>query len=129
MSRPISIALAILLCRNVALFACGPDFPNSVLGDEAVLAAPAASFANELVRICADHVPVFLANSNDTVEADLADVRAVVKDKAVIDAYTEARTVLRQDIIPAGLPGEFADYLEGAIAFHDKRHADARAAW
>lgn len=129
MSRPLSIALAILLCRSSALFACSSDFPNSVLGDEAVLAAPVASFADELQRICADQLPAFQAVTNSTADADLADVRAAVPDQAIVTGYVEARRVLREDAIPTDLPGEFADYLRGAIAFHDKRNADARAAW
>jgi hypothetical protein len=31
--------------------------------------------------------------------------------------------------VPAGLPGEIADYLEGAVAYHRERFPEARAAW
>ena len=31
--------------------------------------------------------------------------------------------------IPDGLPGEFADYLRGAVAYHDRKMDDARKAW
>lgn len=31
--------------------------------------------------------------------------------------------------VPVGLPGEFEDYLRGAIAYHQDRRAEAQAAW
>ncbi len=32
-------------------------------------------------------------------------------------------------VVPAGLPGEFDDYLRGAIAYHEDRFKDAREIW
>jgi hypothetical protein len=31
--------------------------------------------------------------------------------------------------IPEGIPGEFAEYLRGAVAYHRKRYEEARSAW
>jgi tetratricopeptide (TPR) repeat protein len=157
-----------------SLFACGPDFPNSLLdgGDAAVLVAPFTDFIGELQRMKLvesrfQAVPLkgedagasFTAQS---AAAELADLTAALKKAKVPDdeadrirgahqaareqlgnflADTEAWDNSREWVfdekgrhhgkprlpqpqfpsidIPAGLPGEFADYLEGALAWHN----------
>ena len=77
------------LC-SIAVLACGPFFPNSMLdrGDDAVLAAPVADFYKELQRINLP-APKFgaVASTNDhftqSTEADLADLRAALKKRGV----------------------------------------------
>ncbi len=93
-----------------------------------------------------------------TAEVDLADLAAALKSagtpdhatKRILAAYTSARQTLRRHAmavgddreegetpprvcpvvsIPDGLPGEFADYFRGAIAYHQGRTVAARAAW
>ena len=74
---------------------CGPDFPNWLLslGDHAVLVAPEGSFGAELARM--DLVPArFLAippgrtesYSEQSMEADLADLRRALKQSGMAEA-------------------------------------------
>src|SRR5436190_4335534 len=75
---------------SLAVLACGPLFPNSMLdrGDDAVLAAPVADFYKELQRLNLP-APKFQAvlSTNDhftqSTEADLADLRAALKKGSV----------------------------------------------
>jgi tetratricopeptide (TPR) repeat protein/LysM repeat protein len=169
----------LFLCAAVfqgpgSLFACGPDFPNSLLdgGDAAVLVAPVADFIGELQRmklvetrfqaipLQGDDRGASLATQ--AAAAELTDLTAALKKAKTPDdelerirsahqaareklskfvADTEAWTNSRPwvydekgghrgkprlpqprfpDIeVTAGLPGEFADYLEGALAWHN----------
>lgn len=94
---------------------------------------------------------------DQTESADLADLEAALAElktdaprgKALLGAYAEVRRKLTahsaetdrsrfttrpaqpmQSIdVPAGLPGEFADYLRGAIQYHMQKGGDARMAW
>lgn len=149
-------------------FACGPDFPNTLLdgGDKAVLAAPVADFTRELDRMKLSP-PNFSANPatnsymQQTAEAELADLRAALrkakvptkKKEEVLKAYrTEREKILhskgesdsnanveekskapkldmRDVMVPTELPGEFADYFRGAIAYHSGRTNEARMIW
>ena len=70
---------------SASLFACGPDFPNTLLdgGDGAVLTAPVADFYRELQRMKLP-LPAFQAlpatdgPGVQSIEADLADRKSVV---------------------------------------------------
>jgi hypothetical protein len=89
-----------------------------------------------------------------TADADLRDLETATSDRNLTARYAEVRDTLRrhaeavdawrwestganqppppelQEVeIPPGLPGEFADYLTGAIAYHGGALAQARAAW
>lgn len=93
-----------------------------------------------------------------TAAADLADLRTALERggmtaaprQALVAEYSRIRTRLREHAAsvgvfregrkaplelpadlrtPAGVPAEFADYLEGAIAYHQGRYDAARAAW
>jgi hypothetical protein len=154
------------------VFACGPDFPNTLLdgGDKAVLTAPVADFKRELDRMKL-LPPGFRANPatnsylQQTVEADLMDLRAALRKagvptkqkEAILQAYRTEREKIQhykeelekwqeprwnedekskgakpemgEVIVPANLPGEFADYFRGSIAFHADRTNEARMIW
>jgi hypothetical protein len=73
-------------------FACGPNFPNSLLdgGDAALLTAPDANFAMELARLpslAAKFKASITTNdyATETIEGELADLRKALK---VADAST-----------------------------------------
>jgi hypothetical protein len=177
------------LCLSVAsnsgpnrLCACGPDFPNNLLsgGDAAVLVAPEASFARELLRmnLIPSRFQAIQGAGNFSSEASTAeseDLTAALKGTGVSDetaelvrsAHAKVRFQLQEFVadreswensrpwvsdqegghpgdapapppkfpkleLPAGLPAEFADYLEGAIAWHNPALEDkglARQAW
>jgi len=78
----------ILLSLALSAHACGPDFPNNLLdrGDEALLSAPVASFERELERAesCAEPVlnpcPQPMANDAQTIDAEMADLTAALKE-------------------------------------------------
>lgn len=157
-----------------ALWACGPYFPNWVLGkDENFLASPGGLLRHEVGRLKIAPDP-FQAQPGDdpfqqTADADAADLaKALAKSgmpadrrAALLARHAELRKRLQEhavaacipcqgmseegmaapaaappmpalppDIaIPEGLPGEIADYLQGAIAYHQGRSSDAAAAW
>jgi len=161
-----AVTVMIVLALIGRALACGPHFPDSILtSDDAVLAPPLGSFGAELQRATAGLVPVFTARvatnnlMQETVDADLADLRKAVSDRRVIAAYRKMRERLRdyvtkvdewEDVqswrgnsggpqpsrpqlpplvVPAGLPTEFAGYLAGAWAYHQGRLEEARGAW
>ncbi len=90
-----------------------------------------------------------------TSDADLRDLETATSDRHLTARYAEVRDALlryseevdnwRQEAawsnqpppppeppeleVPPGLPGEIADYLQGAIAYHHGVPAQARAAW
>jgi LysM repeat protein len=166
--------LAVGLQKPGKLFACGPDFPNSLLdgGDTAVLVAPVADFIGELQRMKLvesrfQAVPLTgeiagASFATQTAVAELTDLTAALKKSKLPDDEVErirsthqaAREQLSKFLadteawansrpwdydekgahrgkpqspqpqfpnieVPVGLPGEFADYLEGALAWHN----------
>src|SRR5690242_3627136 len=84
------IICALIWLGASLVFACGPDFPNTLLdgGDKAVLVAPVANFKRELDRMKL-LPPGFRANpatnsyQQQTVEADLMDLRAALRKAGV----------------------------------------------
>jgi hypothetical protein len=139
--------------------ACGFYFPNLLLAnDDALLAAPVAEFEAELMRLnlVKATFPSRLSTNSyaeETAQMDLADLELALgrqgvelgQAKDILRRYTEARAVVLEHAkhgqrlerayafvppaIPAGLPAEFADYLEGAVAWHADKTNAARAAW
>ncbi len=74
----------------------------------------------------------------ERIEADYLRLRQQLSKLARDQAYRRQHGVwaygmqpaARPDLtVPAGLPGEFADYLRGAIAYHQNRMDAARASW
>ncbi len=130
-------------------FACGPYLPNMLLnyGDKAVLTAPEATFIHEIARMKLEK-PRFEARfaeggrSAQARDAELGDLRAALKRLKVprerADEIVKAHEAEREKIIQyrasearvvEGLPGEFADYFRGSIAWHQQDIASARRAW
>ncbi|MBI3880352.1 MAG: hypothetical protein HY301_09860 [Verrucomicrobia bacterium] len=114
----LTITFAALGGALLAAFACGPFFPNRFLdmGDDAVLAAPNASFAGELQRMkllpspepsrAAENsdnppppVPAPPAARDDmrdaTLDAELADLRAALAKNAALTAAERDDLVTR----------------------------------
>ena len=170
-----SLFLLVAALQNPgALFACGPDFPNTLLdgGDAAVQVAPVLDFIGELERmkLVESRFQAVLLNggsggesfATQAASAELADLVAALKKakipkdelERICGAHQAARQKLNEFLadaesaamsrpwvydakgahrgeptlpqppfpsieIPAGLPGEFADYLEGALAWHN----------
>jgi tetratricopeptide (TPR) repeat protein len=183
-----SVSLLVAVLQSPGrLFACGPDFPNTLLdgGDAAVLVAPVTDFIGELQRMKLveskfQSVPLEGYGSpasfaDQAAAAELTDLAAALKRAKVPDSEAErirsalgaARAKLGKFLtdteawsrsrpwvfdekgahrgkpqlpqprfpnieVPAGLPGEFADYLEGALAWHNPAVVGkgmARGAW
>ncbi|HOX06822.1 MAG TPA: hypothetical protein PK280_10500 [Planctomycetota bacterium] len=151
-----------------ALLACGPFFPNQllVMGDRALLTAPAACFQDEMRRMKLPAAARFKAvvpeKANpwrQTIEADLAELgRALTSSKVaekrraqILAGYRTLAEALRYEArqsetpwdqqpperpdfkvleVPAGLPGEFEDYIRGALLWRQGgRGAEPRATW
>jgi hypothetical protein len=170
---------AVVMIAACSSLACGPWFPNNMLdrGDAAVLVAPIADFYGELDRIPANPTSVRAVVSTpnsyteDTLQAELADLRAALKasgkssnevERIVLshaeqrakmqkfsDTFTEWKSTAPVEVVdgefkrgaplelppafpsPAvvdGLPGEFADYFRGAIAWSNPNASDKSAA-
>jgi tetratricopeptide (TPR) repeat protein len=150
-----------------ALWACGPYFPNWVLGqDDSFLEPPGGLLRHEVNRVKITADP-FQAQPGDdpfqqTADADAADLaKALAKSGVPADrrtALTARHAELRKSLqehslaacaacqdeesrgkaapplpagvtVPDGLPVEMADYLQGAVAYHQGRFPDAVAAW
>jgi len=172
--RRIAGALTVLLSAvggTLALWACGPYFPNWVLGsDETFLEMPGGVLRQEVGRLKISPDP-FQAQPGDnpfqqTADADAADLaKALAKSglsadrrAAVLARHAELRKLLQEHAeaacipcqgapdegapahplppplaggvaVPEDLPGEIADYLQGAVAYHQGRLSDAAAAW
>jgi hypothetical protein len=148
----LTYALAVWL-GSAQMFACGPFFPNTLLngGDAAVLVAPKASFQREIERmklIPARYSAKLATNgySQEAFDADLADLRVALKrtklpereQSALFKQHETERQKLPRRLesplelavaVPEGLPGEFADYFRGSIAWHSGDYDAARTAW
>jgi hypothetical protein len=155
--RVCASAAAAILAAVLApptLRACNPEFPNSVIGvpDKALLAAPVADFRAELARIPAAHDPGVkaippkdyaswmddTAMEDQTDAAELADLRAALPQSPASEKVVAALKTWRANLrkaantagpLPAGLPEEFALYEQGALLYHKKDLAGARAQW
>src|SRR5947199_6969055 len=107
---------ATILCALIwfgadLVFACGPDFPNTLVdgGDKAVLSAPVVNFTRELERMKLS-APAFVANPatnsymRQTLETDLMDLNAAlrkakvsVKQKeSILEDYRAEREKIQQ---------------------------------
>lgn len=141
-------AVAAVGAAGAVLIACGPFFPVSLLlmGDSAVLSAPTAEFEREIDRVVPHDVQgpkaVRPGQGSDVFEqsasVDLADLTAALgpaKDPKVLDQYAQVRAALGGKAapggasIPAGIPREFAEYLQGLVQFRTGDTAGARARW
>ena len=156
---------------TLALWACGPYFPNWVLGkDETFLNMPGGLLRQEVghLKIAADPFQALPGEDpfQQTADADAADLaKALAKSgmsadrrTAVLARHAELRKLLQEHAtaacipcqgtpeegapapppvpplaagvtVPEGLPGEIADYLQGAVAYHQGRVPEATAAW
>ncbi len=140
-----------------ALWACGPDFPRWILDDEAgILEAPTTWLRDALQPLQAppEPRPVRAAVSDpdpyeQTAHVEEADLREALAETslnpgrraALLEELGEIRKTLVSWAkaypphdptgltVPDGLPGELADYLRGAIAYHEDRFQDARDIW
>lgn len=161
-------ALLSISTATFALWACGPYFPNWILGrDEIFLNSPGGVLRVEIERLKLPADPFHALSAEDpwqqTADADAADLqKALGKDgmppekrAEIVTRHAELRKLLHDFALntanaghpengmetpapapipagtaaPAGLPGEIADYLQGAIAYHQGRLPDATAAW
>ncbi|MDB6031606.1 MAG: hypothetical protein JWM16_1944 [Verrucomicrobiales bacterium] len=128
------------------------------VGDRAMLTAPEVSFQAEIERMKLIG-PVFSARpatnlALQSLQADLDDLTAALgkaglpadtreaimqqhqAERRKIDVSTDslrptnaARFSGELPRIVPGLPGEFADYFRGAVAWHQNKLEDPRAAW
>ncbi len=137
-----------MLSTGAALWACAPFLPNWLLGGDGALGSPSTSFDSSLRGLEPTGAPPFPVVAvgdpyQQTTETDTADVRKAVEASGalpavrekILTAHAELRKALNRDkpapdlSAPRGLPPELADYLEGAIAYHQGRRAKAAAAW
>ncbi|HEY2737944.1 MAG TPA: hypothetical protein VGK45_06025, partial [Thermoanaerobaculia bacterium] len=137
-----------VLIAGTALWACAPFYPNWMLGGDSVLAAPSAFFNDSLRGLEPAGAPPFPRIAarepyQQTAGIDADDVHKAVEASGalpavrekILTAHAELRKALGGDkpapdlAVPRGLPPELADYLEGAIAYHQGRRAAATAAW
>lgn len=124
-----------------------------------LLRGPEGVFAAEIARLAPRTPPVHRAVRDPgvdprarTLEIDIADVSRALAERGTaqpgrivgqyettrrrLEAWLERRREARNATeaaprleLPAGLPAEFRLYLQGALAWHDDRWDDARAAW
>ncbi|MBI2876620.1 MAG: hypothetical protein HYY20_07040 [Candidatus Tectomicrobia bacterium] len=130
------------------VWACAVPFPQQLLvrQDMAVLAPPVADFRRELERIKLPGIPPFRAIPAgeypflQNAAADYADLQAALQEMDLPERRQEALwaqyQLLRQSAPwpeslqgPEGLPGEFTDYVRGAMAYYQGNMDEARAAW
>lgn len=154
-----ALALIVLVAATALAWtalACGPFFPFWLLGGD-VMAGPTALFNREVERLLASPPPhasvrpvgVGLEElAADTARAEREDLVAALEKAGVPDARRQEildghaawrRALASADAadaappappaIPAGLPAEFALYLEGAAAYHRGDAGGAEAAW
>ncbi|MDF1664307.1 MAG: hypothetical protein P1V97_21250 [Planctomycetota bacterium] len=157
--KPALFSIALAVVSSGPVWSCGPYYPDSVfaLGDAAVLNAPAMSFSNELAKIqkryevkspkSKDKATQFYETER-TVAAGLSDLKASLKlnsglselrKKELIQAYSKLRKQFDQsrwskknvvfDAVPQDLPGDFKDYLTGAVHYRKKDLKKARSSW
>jgi hypothetical protein len=155
-SRLLVLLLAILailagMAGMAVLWACGPYWPNFILGsDELVFEGPYGIFTAELARLGNPGAPPFAAipppddgPAAQTAEADLAETKEILAEtgtpadrrQVILDGIEALRAAFAGAsdpatlTVPGGLPPELALYLQGAVAWHLKKPADAEAAW
>lgn len=129
-------------------FADSPWYPRVLLnkGDHAVLIAPEAIFNHEIGRMELPPAQFTSRPATDsyelqTADAERSDLAAALRKlkmpeserEVVLEAHAAARARLRQENgntdVVAGLPGEFATYFRGSIAWRSGDHATARYEW
>jgi hypothetical protein len=140
------------------LLACGPMFPNMLLngGDRALLVAPVANFWKEIQGMKLNpprfaSVPAQQGYAEEAADQELADLREALtmggfpeaEIPVVLERHATERTKVRlhtrerrqpnppllDAAVAEGLPGEFADYFRGAIAWHNDQWDLAQAEW
>jgi hypothetical protein len=153
-----ALAVCVLpLAGAFALWACGPDFPRWILDDEdGILEAPTTWLSNALDTLQAPPEPRPVSEAvsapdpyEQTARVEEADLRGALAETnltperraALLEELGEIRRTLVSFAkaypphdptgltVPDGLPGELADYLRGAIAYHEGRFQDARGIW
>jgi hypothetical protein len=144
MRRTLLIAAGLLIAVPV-LWACGPFLPNWILGsDEILFETFKGTFTDELTRLKPSWFgPSFTAvpaQEDESLQADKLDLEQYLEEQQVftpdririVNGLVEFRKGLgkaRGRQVPAGLSPELADYLEGAIAYHENRPEDAVRTW
>jgi hypothetical protein len=148
--RLINAFLLLAALGAFALWACGPFFPPWLLTEEAgILEAPTTWLRDVLQPLQAppEPRPVRAAVSDpDPYEQTVREALAATdlppgRREALLAEHRRIRRVLvglaksypphspTGLTVPDGLPGELADYLRGAIAYHEDRFQDARGIW
>ena len=120
LARPLATIVCLL---RLGAFACGPDFPNTLLdrGDDALLGAPTASFQLELSRMNLTTPPCLAAVATNgyaeqTFDAELRDLRAALvqakepedRRAQIVARHAAARAKLSK-LSPATQPPAEAD--------------------
>jgi hypothetical protein len=153
---PARAALVVFLAASLggfALWACGPFFPNWLLNDEAgILEAPTVWLRDALQPLLPTAKPFTAVTSASdpstrTAQVDEASFQEALaslpadRRSPLLDRYRQFRQAVtrygasespRQPSgleVPTDLPAEFADYLQGAIAYHEGRFEKAGSAW
>jgi hypothetical protein len=138
---------------SATVWACGPFFATRALGDRdgAVLSAPPPGYERAVHGLAPAVKPAFQAKGGDiepaeqTRAAEESDLREALgaaglpaeKLEAIVRASAATRAAIAAGgldrkpapAVPSGLPPEFADYLRGAIAYHQCRVDDALRAF
>jgi tetratricopeptide (TPR) repeat protein len=146
MRRPLLIGAGLLLVVPV-LWACAPGGMLWILGqDDLVLHGPAARFSQEIRELAPEGTRFRQPPDAPwavTAEADRADLEKALAQLGtpparrgeILARHAALRQALSENAgglsvqVPEGLPPEHADYLRGAIAFHERRFPEAAAIW
>jgi hypothetical protein len=85
------------------------------------------------VEAAVDYYHVPAVHRSETIEGywKIRGAMEQIRDPLLVrhEVNVDAADVLRGMPLPANLPAELADYLQGAIAFHCGQVAEARASW
>lgn len=135
--------LLVFVLTAVSVLACGPDFPNWLLGggEPAMITAPTAQFRHELERLrlaSSAHQarPSAEDHALEAETAELADLDQALQRRAMAAdqrrelgaALRSARSTLSPAVLPE-LPEEFSFYLAGALAWRQGQRERAREQW
>jgi len=140
-----------LLALPTLTLACGPWLPNRLLdnGGKIILDVPEFYFELEVKQIAQSQLVEFKVNPPDAADleaqtgpVDVADFSdAIVKGIIIPSDSTTAKMEHERArdyidsapsagvALPDEFPSEFADYHRGALAYKQKRTADAQSAW
>jgi hypothetical protein len=118
------LVLSVLVIRSA--YACGPFFPNDLLshGDDAVLAAPLASFMREVDRLSLpvsrfSHVEATNGYADQSFDAEMADLAAALK-RTKVSAKESALIVEGHRVNRKKL----GDYLEAQVLWESRDWMD-----